>query len=413
MPPPVPRQPDDPAALTASLLLRLGLATLAIAVPATACFSRRIIFVLLPFGAVLILIAAILGASSGGGRRLLRALQSPIGIAAIVLAIWGLLSLLWAPYPVDAGQRLFKLMATTLLTALGVAFLPERMRLSTIYLLPIGIALAAAITFGIALSEPRLSVSPEADSFTLQRAVITLVVLIWPALDALVTRSRLTSAGALAVGVVAAAIAAQTTLPLFALGVGALAFGCTRYDARRTAVALALIVAVIFLFAPVLPLLLQGAVRAFAQPRPDWARSILVWADLVRHDLPRLFTGHGLETVRHGVIAGYLSGDAPGSVLFVVWYELGAVGAVATGFCVARGFWSAGHSGLATAPYLIGALATAMTLALFGQNFEQLWWVSLLGVAVICFAAVIGGQYRTARPAARIVIDPQPRRPAL
>ncbi|NKF15242.1 peptide ABC transporter permease, partial [Rhizobium sp. BUS002] len=86
--------------------------------------------------------------------------------------------------------------------------LPERMRLSSLYLLPIGLALAAATAMVLSFTQgTAMMAGAEADSFTLARASITLVVLVWPAMAALWPRGRWLSASALAVGVVAAAIA--------------------------------------------------------------------------------------------------------------------------------------------------------------------------------------------------------------
>ncbi len=81
-------------------------------------------------------------------------------------------------------------------------------------------------------------------------------------------------------------------------------------------------------------------------------------------------------------------------------------------FIVARAFWTAGHAGGSVSPFLVAGLASAMTFAAVDQNPSQMWWVTLLGIAVICVAGVINGQYRTARPMARPVIEVPPQQSA-
>ena len=54
------RLSEDPAAAAAGLILRLGIAILALAVPCGAVISRRLLFVLMPVGAALMLIGGLL-----------------------------------------------------------------------------------------------------------------------------------------------------------------------------------------------------------------------------------------------------------------------------------------------------------------------------------------------------------------
>ena len=122
----------------------------------------------------------------------------------------------------------------------------------------------------------------------------------------------------------------------------------------------------------------------------------------------RLITGHGLDTATRGVIAGFLPAATPHGVLFQVWYELGIVGACTSAVLVARAFIAAGRTPGAIAPFLLAGLVCGLTLAISGLSTAQLWWVTLLSVVAIAFAAVAKGQYRTVRPAAHVVNDAPP-----
>jgi hypothetical protein len=413
MPPPTASAPEDPALLTAQLLLRIGFGVLAIAVPVTAAFYRRAPFVLLPFGAGLIIIAALLTRPDAAVRRVGAAMRSPIGIAALFLGGWAALSLFWAPYHHDAGQRLFKTTLTIVVAAVTAACLPERMRLSSLYLIPIGVGAAGVMTFVSGLEGAR-SGSTDLDMFTLERAAITLVVMAWPALAALAVRGRFRSAGGLAIVIAAAGIAARSPVSVVALGMGALAYAAARARPRRAFTILATASALVIFFAPALPFLIRGFATVTAGGLPDWMQPVGIWADLVYTYRTRLVTGHGLETVLHGIATGILPAHTPRSLLFAIWYELGLLGGATTAFLAARAFVSAGRSGPTVAPFLAAELLSGLVFSAVGHDPAQLWWLTLLGVVAICFAGVTKGQYRTTRPTARPVVAfsaPQPQQP--
>ena len=70
------RLSEDPAAAAAGLILRLGIAILALAVPCGAVISRRLLFVLMPVGAALMLIGGLLQPGERG-RLVVRVLPPP------------------------------------------------------------------------------------------------------------------------------------------------------------------------------------------------------------------------------------------------------------------------------------------------------------------------------------------------
>jgi hypothetical protein len=398
----------DPAVLTSQLLLRIGFGVLAVAVPVVAPFSRRSIFILLPFGAGLIVLAAAMIDIRRGARRLLDQLLSPIGLAAIVLAVWAGLSIIWTPFRFEAGVRLFKDAGTGALAMIAVAFLPERMRLSSLYLLPIGLAIAAAIALAYSLNgAARLVEGSELDTFTLERGTLTLVIMIWPALAALAARRRVVSAVALALGIVVATAAVRQPDALVALVLGGLVYGAAVADQKRTANVLAIVFALLVMSAPLLPALIVFGAKLATGGVPDALQPFAAWAHVLGTQKQRLLTGHGLETLR-GFAASNVGVTASHGVLFEVWYELGTIGAVALAFILAAAFRAADRRAEGVAPYLIAGLTSAIILAMLDQDGTRLWWVTLLAVAAISFGGVVHGQYRTRRPSLRPVIGSRP-----
>ncbi len=153
---------DDPAAAAALLLIRCGLIVLGFLVPLSAVVSRRAVYTLLPIGAGLLVLAATLLPRVAVGRRLGSGLSTFAGVGGLVLLIWSAASILWTPFPADAGLRWLKEGGTIIGVALVLASLPERTRTSNLYLFPLGLIPAGVATtvFGL-VGAQRLSIFPE------------------------------------------------------------------------------------------------------------------------------------------------------------------------------------------------------------------------------------------------------------
>lgn len=397
-----PRTREDPSSAAAQLLVRLGIAVLAIAVPCGAVVSRRLLFPLMPVGGALILIGVALAPSRRRRGQFRAALLSPTGLTALFLIGWAGLSLVWTPFLATAAESFFKTSAVALLAACVAGFLPDRTKTSNLYLLPIGTAAAALATFTIALIGPPNLHGSDYESSTLARAAVSLVVVVWPSLGALAVRDRWVSASALAIAVAMTAIVVWTPVALGALAVAALTFSFATVNPMRVARLLAGIFAGLFVVAPALPLILSVLP---ARTADGWLAPMFVWAEIVRGEGLRLITGHGLGTVTRSVITGGLPAGTPQGILFHVWYELGIVGAWTAAVLVARTFLAAGRMRGTIPPFLLAGLVCGLIMAISGLSTAHLWWVTQLSVVAIAFAVVAKGQYRTVRPAAHVVTD--------
>lgn len=391
--------PADPAADAAIVLRRIAFAILMIVLPVASLFARRALVVLGPIGIVLLVIAAAL---DGGARpvraALLRWRFSAGAGAGLILIAWCGLSLVWTPFRGEASERLFNIVGTIALALAGILALPERMRSSNLYLLPIGVGATALAAAALAFAEFRGGARDEVAAQNFERGLIVLGLLIWPALAWLRSRERELEALLLAVAVALALVAAPFPLPLGGLVVGAFVFALTaaqpRIGTNLTAVAAAAIIAL----APLIPFL-AGPIAALVLPGGDLA-SFDTWRTLTLSEPARLVTGHGFETALRGRSVGLLPETAPRTLPFEVWYDLGLVGALAGAVSLFASIQAAGRSHAPLVPGAMASFSAAFALACFGIGTAQMWWFTALVVAVLIFAAVERGQFRTTRPKA-------------
>ena len=392
------RRFDDPAQQAAGLLIRLGVAVLALGVPCGAIVSRRLIFSLMPVGAALVLLGVVLSPRRADMERLRAVVSSPTAVTALFLLGWAGLTLIWTPFANLAAERYFKTAGTLLLAALTAGCLPSHTKTSNLYLLPLGLGVAALATLAIGAFAPTGAAPQDIEASTLDRASLTLTMLLWPSLGALAVRERWASAGALAVAVAIAIIAVWTPTALAALSVGAITFSLATTAPQRVGRVLGIIFGSLIVIAPAFPLALGPLFRNSASA---YAKSIQVVEKIILGDLPALVTGHGLDAAQRSISIGYLPANTPRSAVFEVWYEFGLVGAVAMALLVYLTFRSAGRSPRPASAFLLAGLVCGVIIGLSGLVTAQLWWITLLAVAGVQFAMVLKGQYRSVRPAAK------------
>ncbi|VTZ22086.1 conserved membrane hypothetical protein [Methylocella tundrae] len=392
---------ETPAADAAKLLIRLGLTILMVALPCVGVVARGAIYVLMPIGAILILIGAVVGAPDHGPRHLRTALLSPAGLTALFLTFWAGLSLAWTPFPGEAAQRFAQIVGTTFLVALVAAFLPARTRAVDLYLLPVGATLSALAMLVLRWRAPDWFIgASEFDDSLFERSMITLIVLVWPALGALSLREHWILAAGLAMLAAAVALVGFAQIGLAAMGAAAFVFALAMSNPGALARILGFVFAGLVLFAPMLPLIYAPIFHWTGRDPGAASQSMLIWRDLIISEWPRLITGHGFDTANHGLGLGYLPPLTPKSLLFVIWYDLGVIGAVAFAFLTARIFRLAARSPAIVAPSVLAGFVAVLTLSILGVATAQIWWVTLIDCAVIAFIILIKGIYRTQRPAA-------------
>ena len=109
-----------------------------------------------------------------------------------------------------------------------------------------------------------------------------------------------------------------------------------------------------------------------------------------------------------GRIYGIVPANAPTTMLFEFWYELGIVGAFAAAFALHGGIRRAGRDATALVPCAMAAFAAAFAVGCLGVGLTLVWWLTTLALTILTFVAVERGQFRHSRPKVGLI----PRLPA-
>ncbi len=392
---------QDAAGDAAQLLSRVGYVVLALAAPSALALSSRALFVLFPIGVALHIVAAALDPAPGFVGRVGGVGKSPVTWAALALFAWAALSLLWTPFPASGAQHLFKLAATALMTLAVMASAREHIRATDLYLFPIGVVLTMATILALWFAAQQ---GLDPDGGRIVQGCTAMVVMLFPALGGLAARGRNGYARALMMLSLAYvfAIGAAATAAAVLVGFAVLSFAIS--DIRRTVADLSWLVAGLVLISPLIPAvaptlshwLFHAKLDNLAAPYPTLAAA----ARLILHDVLRLMTGHGIDTVGRGVEAGLLPPLTPRVAMFEIWYELGVVGALAVASVVWLGFRAIGEMAPRLAPYVAATFACDLTLGFVSQDMTQMTWVTLLAISAIALGAAARSQSRTTRPSA-------------
>lgn len=389
------RPAEDPAEEAARLLLRLGVFMLFVISLLAPILARQTVYILLPIGASLLLASASISASGRAGGSLRAFILSPPVWAALLLGAWAGVSLIWTPFEGPA-ERFGKAAATMAMVAAAAGLMPLRTKTSNLNLLPIGVGVAAVALAAITLlTAPKYSVEDILDVSPLGRAGLGLALLVWPAMGALAVRGRWIMAGALGLFTLFACVLANAPNTLPALLGGALVFFASFGWTRPASVALAGLTTAIVLAAPAAALATH---LVWPEQAPDFFRHLAFWGHMIASDGFRTLLGHGFGSATWGVLQGYLPPATPRSLIFQIWFDLGAVGAAALALVLARASLEVGQSRPALAPFLLGGVAAGFVICLLGPAAEQLWWLTLAGLDAIAFALVMRGQFRKRRP---------------
>ncbi len=389
----------DPALDAAALLRRVGFFGLFVLLPVLAQVARRASVILAPIAVVLLIIASAIDRRQRPLRPALsRLLTAPAFLAGVLVVLWCALSLAWTPFLGPAAERLANLLATIGLAFVGYLALPDRMRSANLYLLPLGVLAAAIVAVVLGVFGAHMAPAGTEDDGALDRGLILLILLVWPALAWLRSRRRDREALGLALLVALALTVQPDATQIAALAVGALAFAITSFRPALGVALTAMVSAALLAVAPLLPFLARPVGAALFGPVAPVVLALKSWQKVVTTEPVRLITGHGFETALRGRLVGLVPVNAPATALFEFWYELGIVGALAAAFALYAAIRRSGRDVPALVPGAMACFASAFTIACLGVGLTAIWWLTALATAALVFVTVERGQFRTSRP---------------
>jgi len=391
----------NPAADSAALLRRLAFFLLFMILPVSAIIARRALVIVVPFAIILLILAVTLdGNYRPLGRGLKRFLLSPGTLLGILALSWGALSLLWTPFPAAATERILNAVGTFAMIVAGYLALPERMRSSNLYLLPIGVGGAALLALFAEAAIFQSSQLIDIDNI-FERGLFVLVLLFWPALAWLRSRRREVPALLLAGTTATVLLLAPQKTALWAFAFGALTYVITTIAPRFGSTLTAWVTAGLIALAPLIPFVLRPVEHLLFSP--SIGQSLEMCRNLILAEPVRLITGRGFETALRGRMVGLLDPNAPMSMLFEIWYELGIVGAFAVAATIFVAVRRISDRHTALAPGIVAGFTSAYLFACMGVGTAQSWWLTALASTILIFVAVARGQFRTKRPSIFLV----------
>lgn len=383
----------DPAADAAAMLLRLGFAIFALVVPSTSLLSRWVIVILVPIGALLIVLAGLLRGDPLRALRMAsaRLLTAP-GLVVVLLALWAAFSLVWSPAPAAAASKLLRIIGMALVTQLAIESLPQRMRASNLHLVTIGVALSAVMMLSALIGDLTGFWYLKLASLVPGRSALLLICLGWCAGAWLLIKDRRPLALVLGGMIALIAFLDPSREVLAPAGIGLAVFAIAWAMPERAGRLLGIAGASVALLAPVLAGLAKLA--GFAR--------IGSWWDVAWLDPVRTLTGRGFEAAATLREKGILSEALPSSLLTDVWVDLGVLGALSLAALVYYIFRTAGRLGLEMAPLALAGIAAGLAYAVIERGAIQTWWLNGMAVFAIVLASVDRGRYRTVRPRAAL-----------
>ena len=391
----------DDATDASRFFSRIGYVVLAVGAPVGVVLHPLGLYVMFSIGVGLILIAAALDAQPGFLERFMRPFGVPAFLALIAGLAWATLSILWTPYPVAAGQLTLKLSALLVATMLAAAAPRENASATDLYLFSIGVAAGMATMAARALFEHLSAVS---DDGRLAAGAVAIAVLLFPAIGGLAARGRNGLARLLLIVALCFAYIDSYVPLTIAVFAGYLALSFSISDMGRTARELSWAAAALILLSPLIPALAAPVAtwifHARLESLPAPYPSLSLAADIVTHHKLRLITGHGFATVIRGVHDGILPPETPRALAFMVWYELGVVGAIVAAAGAWLAFRDLKRAPARLAPYMAAAFSAVVALAFLNVDFVEMTTLTLIAVAIISTDVAARSQYRTTRPSA-------------
>ena len=397
---------SPPAAQSASQLLRrVGFITLATA-PLFSQLSRRGFVIVMPLGAILLILARLIESDGQEPFAGMRASLGSLCAWPILFFIgWAGLSLIWTPFMAEASIRYFNLIALSLLLFATLQSLDNHTRTANLNLLPIGLGINLLLALSVSLQNLASGDSLSDTAYT-ERLPIMAAILMIPATGWLLSRKRFLLWGLLLASALLTIILLGAYTALSALVLSLCIYFLTLIRPALTRALTLSCTALLVLIAPLLPFLLRPVTKLLYGSADLTMDALRAWGRLVQKDPVRLLTGHGFDVTMRAKAAGLIETAAPRGLLFEIWYELGFLGVFALSCLFVLIVRFARHLTPDMSASILASFVCCFIFAVAGQASMQAWWLTLIGLLMIHLVAIAHGQYHTRRPISKGVSSP-------
>jgi O-antigen ligase len=329
--------------------------------------------------------------------------SSSVAQAGIALGALMAASILWAHDPGSSAQQ-FLQFAVTVLSALALCalFPPVADRRRLIWWLLAAALTAAVVILDIktGLNLRKITGGRETD-YSYNRAIVTLVVLLWPLL-ALVAAERRRLLALPLVIVPAAVYIGESQTAVLGLLIGVAVFPIAWLMPRLTrwiGLATVLFVLAISPFAGTVAKSVLGEKFHRAFEASHSGDRVDIWLSFEATARKRLIAGNGFGSslnLQNAKVAReiapervtLLGASHPHNAFLQVWVELGAAGALLAALLFFHAFRWIGCADPLLQPYLLTWIAVACGIALVSHGAWQAWWIAAIGASAAGFAAV-------------------------
>jgi exopolysaccharide production protein ExoQ len=359
----------------------------------------------LAIAAVLALGAAFMAASDDGGLRprLSGWARSPATWAGAALAALMAISVSWAHNPAASAQQFAQFAVTALGALVLCAAFPlvaDRRRLVCWLLAAALTAAIVIIDLKTGLNLRKITGGRETD-YSYNRAIVTLVVLLWPLLALAAAERRLLFALPLVV-IPAAVYVGESQTAVLGMLIGVAVFPIAWLMPRLTrwlGLATVLVVLAISPFAGTVAKSVLGEKfhKAFEASHSGDRVDIWLSFEAAARQRPVLGSGFGSSlNLQNAPVAReiapervtLLGASHPHNAFLQLWAELGAAGALLAAALFFYAFRAIGRADPLLQPYLLTWIAVICGIALVSHGAWQAWWIAAIGASAAGFAAV-------------------------
>lgn len=381
--------PSEPAErLDAAAVAMLALVPLGMAVANRSAPALVVASALLALGA-----RAVSGGIGDVARRLIRAVRSPVGLAALAGLAFAAVSLAWSHHLRVSGAALGEALLAAGAPLVLWSALPRPLPRWAVTLCALAVAVGCLSIVGELASDLalRARLGFRHETFIFKRSATAILIVSWPILWALWTRGSRGVAAALALLVVVASVAAHSSATLLGVAAGGALLLASRLSVRLARIAAAALLLVAMAGAPFIGEAANRLIPGHMVDRMEGAHArdrIEIWRSFgeVVRDRPVAGTGFGTSAAlaRDPVAAEVpeerrllLGAWHPHNGYLQVWAEMGAVGAVLAALALVL------LCAALTSPAAFAVLASAGAIMLVGHGAWQGWWIATLGAAAI------------------------------